>query len=69
MHYVNIRVNAPTVDHIQLLRSPEEVITLMEEAGFIADETLVAPMGGYELERALRQQISISVALTAHPAP
>lgn len=63
--YVNVPVNAPTVDHIFHLKSPSEAVALVEAAGFIVDETLCAPVAGYSLTRALKAEASISVALIA----
>ena len=65
--YVNVPVNAPAVDHIHLLRSPEDAVALVERAGFVVDEMLFAPMAGYNLARTRKVDGSISVALAARP--
>lgn len=66
--YVNVPVNAPAVDHIYLLRSPEEAIALVESAGFVIEETLFAPPAGYTLARARKLEASISVVISARRA-
>lgn len=65
--YVNVPVNAPAVDHITLLRTPEEAVDLVEKSGFIVDEILFAPVAGCPLSKARRIQGSVSVALSARP--
>lgn len=65
--YVNVPVNAPTIDHIYLFRSPEEAVELVEKAGFIVDELLLAPGAGYNLARSRSREAAISVALMARP--
>jgi 2-polyprenyl-3-methyl-5-hydroxy-6-metoxy-1,4-benzoquinol methylase len=61
--YVNVPVNSPAIDHIFLLRSPDEAIELVKSAGFIIEETHFAPTSGYAIERAIKHKISVSVAI------
>lgn len=66
--YVNVPVNAPTIDHIHLFSTPEEAVTLVEKAGFIVDELLLAPGAGHTLTKARKISASITVALAVRPA-
>lgn len=63
--FVNAPVNSPALDHIFLFRSPEELIALVEEAGFSIEESQVAPASGYSEARARRQGLPMSVAIIA----
>lgn len=66
--YVNVPVNAPTIDHIYLFRSPEDAVTMVEKCGFIVDEVLLAPGAGYTITRSRKIEASLTVALSARPA-
>jgi 2-polyprenyl-3-methyl-5-hydroxy-6-metoxy-1,4-benzoquinol methylase len=65
--FVNVPVNAPTVDHIFLLRSPEEAVALVEGAGLKAEEVCLAPASGYSLERARKNEATITCCIIARP--
>jgi len=67
--YVNVPMNAPTIDHIYLFRDPLEVVELVERAGFIVDELLCAPGDGYTLARSRKLQASVTVVLVARRRP
>lgn len=57
-------INAPTIDHIYLFRSPEEVLALAENAGFtVADFTCVTE-GDVPLEKALKRRSAVDIILT-----
>ncbi len=63
--WVNVPVNSPAPDHIFLLRHPDEARALLIEAGFIiVDEALFA-MNDVEIEKAIRQGLTISCAILA----
>jgi len=66
--YMNVPVNAPTIDHIHLFSTPEEAFAMVEKAGFIVDELLLAPGAGHTLTKARKISGSITVALIARPA-
>ncbi len=63
--YINVPVNAPAIDHIYLLRSPEETMALLSDTGLEAVDTLFAPAAGYTLERARKMKLSVSCAIAA----
>jgi 2-polyprenyl-3-methyl-5-hydroxy-6-metoxy-1,4-benzoquinol methylase len=64
--YVNAPVNSPAIDHIHLLRSPEELVALVQRAGLVVGETCIAPVTGHTEARARKQGLAISCAVVAH---
>lgn len=63
--YLNVPVNSPAPDHIQLWRAPEEVCRLVEEAGFAVDTVELFPVSGYTEAEARRKALTISCAIIA----
>ena len=63
--FINAPVNSPAPDHIYLFNTPEEVVVMVESAGFKVQETLFAPCTGATLERARRLKLSISAVVIA----
>jgi 2-polyprenyl-3-methyl-5-hydroxy-6-metoxy-1,4-benzoquinol methylase len=63
--FVNFPVNSPAIDHIVLLRRPEEVVSLVESAGFSVVDSKFFPMTGMSLERARKMDATISCVVTA----
>jgi 2-polyprenyl-3-methyl-5-hydroxy-6-metoxy-1,4-benzoquinol methylase len=61
--FVNMPINAPAIDHIFLLRSPEEVLAMVERAGFEIEASMNAPTSGYTEARARKLGASISVCV------
>lgn len=66
--FINVPVNAPTVDHIFLLRSPEEALELVESAGLRIEKSRFAPASGYTLERARKSKATITCTIIARRA-
>jgi 2-polyprenyl-3-methyl-5-hydroxy-6-metoxy-1,4-benzoquinol methylase len=66
--FISVPLNSPAPDHIYLLRSPDEAVSLVERSGFRVVEARHFPMGGYTLDRAQRLGLTISSALIAEPA-
>ena len=60
--WVNMPVNSPAPDHLYLLRTPEEMLDLMTEAGFKIEQHRFFPMTGVTMERARRHELTINVA-------
>ena len=60
--WVNMPVNSPAPDHLYLLRTPEEMLDLMTEAGFEIEQHKFFPMTGVTMERARRHELTINVA-------
>ena len=63
--FINAPVNSPAPDHITLFRAPEEIVQMVEEAGFIVENTLFEPTAGSSLERARQRALAISTAVIA----
>lgn len=67
--YVNMPVNSPAPDHLYLLTTPEEMLDLVEGAGFAIIESEMFPMTGYSLEQCRRYDLTINcVAIARRPA-
>lgn len=62
---INVPANSPAPDHIYLLTGPEHLEEMVRSAGLEIVETAAFPMSGTSLERALRNQLSISCAVIA----
>lgn len=61
--FVNVPINAPAIDHIYLLRTPEEVVDLVRQAGFGIETTCIAPAAGYSEAVARKRNATISVGV------
>ncbi len=66
--YVHAPVNSPAPDHLYLFRTPEEVVSMVEEAGFDVVETRFYPILGVPLERARAFDLGISTLVVATPS-
>jgi ubiquinone/menaquinone biosynthesis C-methylase UbiE len=63
--FVNAPVNSPAIDHIYLFRTPEELVELVQAAGFHVEETRFATASAYPEARARKLALPISVAVIA----
>jgi SAM-dependent methyltransferase len=63
--WINAPANGPAPDHLYLFRRPEELEALVGEAGFAVARMAPYPVTGATLERALRQELPISVCIEA----
>jgi 2-polyprenyl-3-methyl-5-hydroxy-6-metoxy-1,4-benzoquinol methylase len=63
--FINVPVNAPTIDHISLFRTPEEIVQRVQQTGLAIVETLAAPAAGYSEERARKLHASMSCCVIA----
>jgi 2-polyprenyl-3-methyl-5-hydroxy-6-metoxy-1,4-benzoquinol methylase len=63
--WVHVPINSPAPDHLYLLRTPEEAVTMMENGGFEVVATEFYPMSGSTLEKARKQELTISAVMTA----
>ena len=61
--FINAPVNSPTVDHIHLFRTPEELVHLVVAAGFKVESIRLAPTAGFTLERARKFGTTISCGI------
>lgn len=63
--FINVPVNSPAPDHIFLFSAPEEVVRIVERAGFRIVKTLFAPGAGASLTSARKLRLAISTAVIA----
>ena len=63
--FINVPANSPAPDHIYLFRNPEELVQMMEGLGFRVLQTFFAPITGATMERARRQELTISCVVIA----
>ncbi len=63
--WINLPLNSPAPDHIFLLKKPEEVISMIESAGFEILDHRLFPLTGYTEEQAKRHDLTINVAVIA----
>jgi len=63
--FVNAPVNSPAPDHIHLFRTPEEVISMVEDSGLRIVDTFMAPISGASLQDARRRGLTISTVVIA----
>jgi len=61
--FVNVPVNAPSIDHIYLLKTPEEAVDMVGQAGFEIEATRFAPAAGYPEDEVRRRKLAISVGV------
>jgi 2-polyprenyl-3-methyl-5-hydroxy-6-metoxy-1,4-benzoquinol methylase len=66
--FINAPVNSPTIDHISLFRTPEEIVSLAENSRLKVIDMLVAPAAGYTEERARRLNSAMSCSLIVQRA-
>jgi SAM-dependent methyltransferase len=64
--FINAPVNSPTLDHIYLFRTPEEIVDLVLAAGFKVESVRFAPTAGFTEERARKFGTSISCGIIGH---
>ena len=58
--WINVPANSPAPDHLYLVREPRQAEDLVRSVGFEVVDTAHFPMTGVTLERALKQQLTIS---------
>ena len=63
--YINVPINSPAPDHVFLLRSPEDAVSLVERQGFGIERIGLFPATNYSLEAARKHALTVSVCLVA----
>ena len=58
--WINVPANSPAPDHLYLVREPKQAEDAVRAAGFEVVDTAHLPMTGITLERAIRQQLTIT---------
>lgn len=66
--FVNIPLNAPMPDHLQLLRDPDEAVKLITDGGFRVLEIASHTTQAATLPRALKRKIAVTCSIIAEPA-
>ena len=61
--FLNVPVNSPAPDHLFLLRKPEALVELVTSHGFKVVKQCFAPQTNSTLEKALKNEMTISCAL------
>jgi 2-polyprenyl-3-methyl-5-hydroxy-6-metoxy-1,4-benzoquinol methylase len=61
--WINVPANSPAPDHIYLFTGPDHLAEMTRAAGFEIVAEAASPMSGTKLERALRQQLSVSCTI------
>jgi 2-polyprenyl-3-methyl-5-hydroxy-6-metoxy-1,4-benzoquinol methylase len=63
--FIDMPINSPAPDHIFLLRSPEDVQAFVASAGFKIVDSAAFPATAATVERARKQQLTISCVVVA----
>lgn len=66
--FINVPLNAPMPDHLQLLTSPDEACAMVEQGGFRVLEIASHTTQAVTLSRALKRQIAVTCSIIAEPA-
>lgn len=62
---MNVPINSPAPDHLFLLRSTEEAVHFMKDAGFEIERAEFFPMTNHTLDQARKHQLTISACIIA----
>ena len=63
--FINVPANSPAPDHIYLLTGPDHLEEIVTGAGLEIVARAAFPMSGTSLDRAMRQQLSVSCTVIA----
>lgn len=66
--FVNVPLNAPMPDHLQLYRDPREIEALLADGGFRVLEIASHTTQAMTLPRALKRKIAVTCSVIAEPA-
>jgi SAM-dependent methyltransferase len=66
--FVNVPLNAPMPDHLQLLADPAEAIAMLEAGGFRVLEIASHTTQGLSLPRALKRKVAVTCSIIAEAA-
>lgn len=61
--FITTAINAPTLDHIYLFRSAQEVLDMAKKAGFHVVDYVCYAAGDIPLEKAIKKKQAISIAM------
>jgi 2-polyprenyl-3-methyl-5-hydroxy-6-metoxy-1,4-benzoquinol methylase len=65
--FVNVPINSPAPDHLYLLRTPEEAVAAVKDAGFAIERAEFYPMTNHSLEQARKHKLTISACIIGRP--
>ena len=65
--FVNVPLNAPMPDHLQLLRDPDDAVKMITDGGFRVLEIASHTTQGATLPRALKRKIAVTCSIIAEP--
>jgi len=63
--FVNVPLNAPMPDHLQLLTEPDEAVTMLTQGGFRVLEIASHTTQGVSLSRALKRKTAVTCSIIA----
>lgn len=66
--FVNVPLNAPMPDHLQLLGTPDEAKDMIRDGGFRITEFETHTTQGVALDRAIRRKLATTCSIIAEPA-
>lgn len=61
--FITTVINAPAVDHIYLFRSEQEVLAMVQQAGFVVEDHICITAGGIPMEQAVKRRYAINIAM------
>lgn len=61
--YITTVINGPTIDHIYLFRTIEDVLIMMERCGLYVEDYYCTTANDIPLEKAIRKAMCINIAL------
>lgn len=61
--FVNVPINSPAPDHLFLLRTPEEAVDFIANAGFEIDQAEFYPMTNHTMDQARKHKLTISACI------
>lgn len=66
--YITTVINSPAIDHIYLFNNVEEVLSMMNECGFVVIDYTLAMANNFTLEKAIKKKSGINIALLLNKA-
>ncbi|MEA2837607.1 MAG: hypothetical protein QOD89_2157 [Bradyrhizobium sp.] len=61
--FVNVPINSPAPDHLFLLKTPDEAVDFIKDAGFEVEQTEFFPMTNQTIEQARKHNLTISACI------
>ncbi len=61
--FITTVINAPAIDHIYLFCSKEEVLDMVQRAGFLVEDCICVTAGDISLEKAVKHKFAVDIAM------